>query len=355
MKTSITSRTTDRGIKAAMITLLITLSAITYSFSQSDFHGADHPINQAKVVAKEIKHVGNINLVGKAVALNSSINSPYEDIKPALTPCGKRLYFSRSFHPNNTAGEKDAEDIWFSDYDETTDTWSDPAVLASHLNNTGPNYINNVSVTGDTVILGNQYLKKGKMRAGVSYSVNTNGQWSEPKPINILNDYNIANSSNTYVSLKSGIIIRAIQRAETHGDRDLYVSFWNGEEATEPVNMGSAINTEMEEASPFLSADGKSLYFASKGHHGYGGFDIWVSKRLDDTWTNWSEPENLGPAVNGAMDDEFFSITHCGSFAIFSKQVSVHNTDLYRISIEELFGEAIVKMPSGSKVAVAKL
>jgi hypothetical protein len=173
--------------------------------------------------------------------------------------------------------------------------------------------------------------------------VNVNGQWSFPTTINIKDDYNMSAQANAYVSLKNGVIIKAIERAETHGQRDLYVSFWNGEEATEPINMGGLINSELEESSPFLSSDNKTLYFASKGHNGHGGFDIYVTKRLDDTWTNWSEPQNLGPAVNGAMDDEFFSITHCGNYAIFSKQVSVHNTDLYRISMEELFNEPVVK------------
>ena len=58
---------------------------------------------------------------------------------------------------------------------------------------------------------------------------------------------------------------------------------------------------------------------------------------LQNAWTNWSEPKNLGPAVNGKLDDEFFSITHCGDFAIFSRQISVHNVDIFRISTTELF------------------
>lgn len=126
---------------------------------------------------------------------------------------------------------------------------------------------------------------------------------------------------------------------DTKGERDLYVSFWDGEKASEPVNMGGMINTEFEESSPYLADDLKTLYFASKGHHGYGGFDIYVTTRLDDSWINWSTPKNLGPAVNGRLDDEFFSITHCGNFAIFSKQISIHNSDLYKISMHELFGQ----------------
>ena len=59
--------------------------------------------------------------------------------------------------------------------------------------------------------------------------------------------------------------------------------------------------------------------------------------RLDESWTNWSAPENMGPIVNGTMDDEFFLITHCKRFAFFSKQTSIHNTDLFRLPISELY------------------
>jgi hypothetical protein len=287
---------------------------------------------------KKIKHPENLNLNAKASELQSAINSGFQDIKPRLTPCGNRLYFSRNFHPGNFNGVMDSEDIWFSDFNSETSTWSEPIHLSGVLNNAGPNYVNNVSVTGDTIILGNQYLKKGKMRAGLSYSVNVNGQWSVPTNISIENDYNMSEHANSFVALKNGIIIRSIQRLESVGERDLFVSFWDGQKATEPINMGNVINTEFEESSPFLAQDNVTLYFASKGHDGYGNFDIYVTRRLDDSWTNWSTPENLGPAVNGPMDDEFFSITHCGKFAVFSKQVNVHNTDLYRISLSELFG-----------------
>jgi hypothetical protein len=131
-------------------------------------------------------------------------------------------------------------------------------------------------------------------------------------------------------------------------ERDLYVSFWDGKVATEPVNMGPVINTDMDESSPFLAADNKTLYFASKGHNGYGGYDIWVTERLDDSWANWTEPRNLGPAVNTNLDDEFFSITHCKNFAVFSRRISVHNVDIFRISLDELFGKSLKSKPKST-------
>jgi hypothetical protein len=319
----------------AMIGLFFVLGMYT-CFAQGNITVDGNPLASVHNAGKEIRYAP-VNKKAKAAApLNVFINSPFAELKPALTPNGERLYFSRSLHPLNTGGESDMEDIWFADYNKETKVWSEPARLPGALNNLGPNFINSVSSTGDTIILGNQYAKKGKMRAGLSYSVVDKGIWSAPVPIVIENDYNISSHGNTHVSLKTGIIISAVQRVETFGERDLYVSFWDGQKATEPINMGGVLNSELEESSPYLASDQKTLYFASKGHHGHGGYDIYVSHRLDDSWTNWSTPENLGPAVNGPMDDEFFSITHCGRFAIFSKQVNIHNTDLYKISISDL-------------------
>ena len=323
------SRIIEKTIHAMMIVALFLITGI-YSCVQAQ---SVLPVSNA---TKNVRVGLVIDPTSKAETLHQSINSPYEELKPVLAPGGKRLYFSRLAHPANISPETADEDIWYSEVDTTTNTWSDPVRMTGFLNNAGPNYVNNVSVTGDTIILGNQYLKKGKMRAGLSYSVNVRGQWTMPRAIPIQNDYNISEHSNSFVSLKNGVIIRAIQRAETFGERDLYVSFWNGVYATEPVNMGGVINTDMEESSPYLAPDNKTLYFASKGHSGFGGFDIFVTRRLDESWTNWSEPENLGTAVNGASDDEFFSLTPCGRFAIFSKKVSVHNVDLFKISLKGL-------------------
>jgi hypothetical protein len=174
------------------------------------------------------------------------------------------------------------------------------------------------------------------MRNGVSYSVNVNGTWSKPRAIYIQNDYNSSGHENHFVNLKNGVIISSVEREETLGERDLYVSFWNGRYGTEPINLGSVINSELEESSPYLASDNKTLYFASKGHNGFGGYDIFMSERQDDSWVNWSVPVNLGPAVNGSLDEEFFTITHCGKFAVFSKQINVHNTDLFRIALEAI-------------------
>jgi len=337
---TIKSRIKERGISAIMTLIVFLVMGLYSCVAQAQESDPHYPGNPVKTAGNVINVATGVNMQAKAVPMRTSINSPFAELKPAFAPNGDKLYFSRVSHPNNTNGEMDQEDIWYSNYDSITNVWSEPIRMPGFLNNDGPNFIENVSKTGDTLILGNQYLKKGKMKNGVSYSVNVNGEWSFPKPITILDDYNVSNHGNHFVSLKLGVIISAVERSETAGHRDLYVSFWNGEYATEPVNMGGVINSTMEESSPYLACDNKTLYFASKGHNGYGGYDIFMTTRLDESWTNWTVPVNLGPAVNGHQDEEFFSITHCGRYAIFTKQMNVHNEDLYKIPVEELFGKS---------------
>ena len=93
------------------------------------------------------------------------------------------------------------------------------------------------------------------------------------------------------------------------------------------------VNTAGEESAPFLASDDKTLYFSSNGFSGYGGSDVYVTKRLDDTWTKWSEPENLGPEINSPLEDLFFNIPAASEFAYYSRGVSETNTDIFRVKL----------------------
>jgi outer membrane protein OmpA-like peptidoglycan-associated protein len=102
---------------------------------------------------------------------------------------------------------------------------------------------------------------------------------------------------------------------------------------TEPINLGDVINSAGEESAPFLALDDRTLYFSSNGFSGYGGSDLYVSKRLDDSWTNWSEPENLGPEINSTLEDLFFNIPANSEFAYYSRGISENNADIYRVKL----------------------
>ncbi len=270
--------------------------------------------------------------------LDKNVNSDVNELNPILSPDGKTLYFSRSNHPENKGGAKDKEDIWYSELG-SDGKWQ-LAKNMSQFNNEYPNFINSVSaITPDgksvVMVLGNKYLNDGKkMQAGVSISSNVGGGWTKPVPLNIKNEYNFHEKANYFLANNRKTLIMSVQREDSKGDRDLYVSFMQDDSVwTEPLSLGSVLNTAGEESSPFLALDDKTLYFASNGFSGYGGTDIYVSKRLDDTWTNWSEPENLGPDINTTLDEDFFNIPSDSKFAYYSREVSPNNSDIFRISL----------------------
>lgn len=270
--------------------------------------------------------------------LDENVNSEYSELNPLLSPDGKTLYFSRRNHPQNIGGVNDKEDIWYSELGPDG-KWQLAKNMGREFNNEYPNFINTItSVTPDgksaIMLLGNRYLPNGKMLAGVSISTNVGGSWSKPVPLNIINDYNYNEKANYFLANNRRTLLMSVEREDSFGDRDLYVSFMNEDSTwTEPLNLGSVINTAGTESSPFLAADDKTLYFSSNGFSGYGGSDIYVSKRLDDTWTNWSEPENLGPDINSPLEDLFFNIPANSEYAYYSRGVSENNLDIFRVKL----------------------
>jgi OOP family OmpA-OmpF porin len=270
--------------------------------------------------------------------LDKNVNSDVNELNPILSPDGKTLYFSRSNHPDNKGGTKDKEDIWYSELG-SDGKWQ-LAKNMSQFNNDYPNFINTISaITPDgksvVMILGNKYLDDGKkMQAGVSISSNVGGGWTKPVALNIKNEYNFHEKANYFLANNRKTLIMSVQREDSRGDRDLYVSFMQDDSVwTQPLSLGSVLNTAGEESSPFLALDDKTLYFASNGFSGYGGTDIYVSKRLDDTWTNWSEPENLGPDINTTLNEYFFNIPSDSEHAYYSRETSSNNTDIFRVKL----------------------
>jgi outer membrane protein OmpA-like peptidoglycan-associated protein len=104
---------------------------------------------------------------------------------------------------------------------------------------------------------------------------------------------------------------------------------------TIPVNLGPAINTPMDETAPFIHADGKTLYFASDGHPGLGGKDLFYSTLLKDG--NWSEPTNLGYPINTYADEINILISASGTTAYFSSDIDggYGGLDLYYFTLDE--------------------
>lgn len=283
----------------------------------------------------------NVNQDIQADKLSTNVNSTYIEHSPLLSPDGSRLYFSRQYHPENIGGVDDNEDIWYSELDPETGEWMPAKNIGAPLNNSGPNFISSITKVGDETILllGNRYESKGRMVSGVSMAtIDKDGKVSKPKNINIEDDYNYSANADFYIANNQEVMLMAVERDDSFGSRDLYVSFKKKDEDwTVPQNLGAELNTVAEEASPFLGEDGTTLYFSSNGYSGYGQKDIFVAKRLDDSWLSWSEPENLGKGINTKGDDVYFNIPTSGKHIYFTRGDVDENTDIFSFKADDFF------------------
>jgi len=282
--------------------------------------------------------------------LDNNVNSEYQEARPVVAPDGKTLYFSRRNHPENMGGTEDPEDIWYSNFDLETQEWMTAKNIGPPLNNSGTNFISSVTPDGNamTVILGNRYQKNENMKPGVSISTKSSEGWSKPEELNIINAFIENNDGDYFIAQNRKTLLLAVERFDAFGGKDIYVSFQMGDDNwTEPLNLGNDINTANIESAPFLAADNETLYFSSKGFSGFGGSDIYMSRRLDDTWQSWTKPENLGNSLNSVEDDIFFNIPPSGKYAYFTKANTEYDADIYRIKLPIFFQPAPVITMNG--------
>lgn len=286
-------------------------------------------------IIAQIKIAEGLNEEKHIERLNDKINSKYKEYKPLLSPDGKTLYFSRKNHPENAGGIKDPEDIWFSEWDSVKGEWTLAENLGA-LNNEGPNFISSITPDGKTIVLlkGNDYLKDGQSMPGVTISNKTAEGWSQPMDVEIENDYNLSDKANFFLANNRKVLLMSVEREDTKGNRDLYAAFLKNDSTwSEPVNLGPQVNSAAEEFAPFLAMDGKTLYFSSDGFSGYGKADIYVTKRLDDSWVKWSEPSNLGADINSELNDMFFNIPLAGEFAFYAREVDENDIDIFKVKV----------------------
>jgi len=140
------------------------------------------------------------------------------------------------------------------------------------------------------------------------------GGWDVPEEIS--KAINTTNNEGTCSISADGrtLVLTACNRADSYGGCDLYISQKQGNDWSAPQNLGEPINSRSWESQPSLSADGRTLYFASDRRGGLGKTDIWYSVLQGKN--QWSEPKNLGPGIN-TPDDENAPFIHANGRILF--------------------------------------
>ncbi|MCB0400988.1 MAG: OmpA family protein [Flavobacteriales bacterium] len=269
----------------------------------------------------KINLVENAGKIGDKVKLSANINSEYTELSPIVSPDGKTLYINRDDYPENMGDPNDDQDVWVASLDANGE-WLPLKNIGKPINNKGKNFTVSVSPDNNSLVVANEYNADGTAAGqGLSITYRTSSGWSVPEAFEIEDYYNDHQYVSYYLCNDNKTLMMAVGRKEGLGEKDLYVSFLkNGNKWSKPLHMGNVINTPGDESKPFLAADNKTLYFSSTGHLGYGADDVFVSKKLDDSWTNWSTPKNLGPKINTPKSELGYFLDAKGEVAYFSSK-----------------------------------
>lgn len=301
--------------------LLILFLAVSFSVTADSLHAQVDPIplNEVKThPEKEKDSETKINM-------GASVNSGYSELFPVITPDETVLYFTRKGSPENTGAaitEQD-EDIWYS-AKEADGSWSVAKRLEGPLNTTTFDGVRAINSTATRLYLQNIYRLDGTRGKGFSVSTKgKDGSWQFPDPLLVEDYYNDTTIAMMAVSQSENVIIFSLKRKDGLGKHDLYVSKrQDGNKFSRP-ELIRAISNEGDEISPFIAYDDRTIYFSTDSRGGFGLHDIFIARRLDSTWMNWTEPMNLGDRINTPSFDAYLMVSASGDTAYFS---SVHGS-----------------------------
>lgn len=208
------------------------------------------------------------------------------------------------------------------------DKWSEPLNLTEYFGLDGNSYCTGLSWEGDEIYV----YRNDNYDGNIYVSYLRNGKWSK---LEKLND-NINTKyweSHASISPDGLTLYFTSNRKGGYGGLDIYISKRSAKGKNDwgpATNLGPIINSEYNEDTPFITGDGKTLYFSSLGHYNMGGYDIFYSTLQEDG--SWSKPLNAGYPINSTDDDYFFVPVGKGEYAYYAL---INEPDAY--GMEDIF------------------
>jgi OmpA-OmpF porin, OOP family len=274
--------------------------------------------------------------------LGEVINTDNPEMRPTISADGNMLFFIRQNDPANIqyATVPNSQDIWYSLRD-TTGKWSKAKHLSEKVNASHYNAVYWISPDLNTILLKGSFNDGQYLGPGVSMiHKREDNSWTNAEMLKIRNFNKFSNTQQVGASMGQDgktLLFYMTDKKEDFNN-DLYVSFLEGDDIwTAPKSLGKKINLpDYNEMSPFIAADGVTLYFSSDRPGGLGENDIWMCKRQGDTWQKWSDPVNLGSPINTAGSEAFFTLDAGGEFAyLTSSDGAFGASDIVRVKLLE--------------------
>jgi outer membrane protein OmpA-like peptidoglycan-associated protein/tetratricopeptide (TPR) repeat protein len=280
----------------------------------------------------------------KITNLGPEVNSIYPDYHPSISADETTLLFI-SRRDNTTGGLKDVqdnhffEDIYISN--KVNGKWDLAKDLGNGINTNSHDGCVGVSPDGQELFV----YRWTQGKDGELFVSDLKGDtWSSPRNLGTNINSSLWESDASTTSDKKAIFFTSNRKGGL-GGRDIYMAkkMANGEYGL-PVNLGPKINTKFEEDAPFIHADGKTLYFSSRGHKSMGGFDIFSCTIDIETGAILTEPVNVGYPINTADDDVFFVWSADNKRAYFASERTggFGEKDIYMLERKEAAAALVV-------------
>lgn len=266
--------------------------------------------------------------------IGENINTDNNEYFPSTTADEEYLYFTKLTR---------SEDIWISK--KINGQWAParPIDDPEYLENGTVTTINSESNDGaHTIAPSGKYLfftscgRPNNIGGCDLYSAKlSGGQWGRPKILKP--NVNTKHwDSQPCISSDGKKLFFVSGRPDGYGLSDIYVSEILADGTfSEPTNLGDVINTNGSEDRPFLHPDGKTLYFSSDGHPGYGKSDLYMSRFENGAW---QKPINLGGQINSSNSERSIFVSTLGKTAYISKEVEkngILNFDIFSFDMPE--------------------
>ncbi len=255
------------------------------------------------------------------------VNSAYPEYRPLVVPEEDMIMFT-SARENTTGGRRDDDSFYFEDVYATYYEDGRWTVPENDFAINSSNHEATAGISSDGTVI---YIYRSAGGNVLYESRLENDAYGMPRKLpSIINDG--LKQTSAALTFDKRTLYFTTKREDGYGGIDIYYSKKDAKDKwTEPVNIGATINTPYDEEGVFISTDGKTLYFSSKGHNTMGGFDIFKSENIDGEWTN---PVNLGYPINTPDDDVFFTMAASGQRGYYSskKKDGFGDQDLYMIT-----------------------
>ena len=297
-----------------------------------DMINAGKSLRHARYAAKAI----NEPVQFEPLNLGENINSERDEYLPYLTADGQYLLFT-SRRPESVGGfnrslQDYSEDFYFST--KENEGWSAAQNLGRPINTPENEGAASITQDGSIIFFTACNLPDGQGSCDIYYSVREGNAWSKP---NNLGDAINSESwdSQPCLSDDGKTLYFASARQGGMGGRDIWYSELKNGRWTEAKNLGAPINTVGNEDSPFLHADGVSLYFSSDFHPGFGSQDLFVCYRQREN--GWTEPTNLGYPLNTVAEESNIFVAANGKYGYINsdRKGGLGKSDLYEFELDE--------------------